>query len=241
MSIDTRRPAWLWMNLLSLDAPVVALVWQDYVARCSGTTLLAAGRCVLALTVWAIYIADRLLERDLRLHGFYREHRRIWVAALTGVVIADLLMTLLWLRPMVFMRGLAVAAASVLYLAVFTGVGREWVLWKKSVAAVLFSSGVFVVASANTVGPTMALAWPWAAFVVLCGGNLFVIDRWKWVWIAMLLFAFVCGALGQTRWYFAIATSAIGLAGIAYWDGRVSAEARRVLADVALFTPLLWR
>jgi hypothetical protein len=56
------QPVWLWMNLLSLDAPLVALVWQDLLARCYGTLLLPAGRTVLGLTVWAIYIADRLMD-----------------------------------------------------------------------------------------------------------------------------------------------------------------------------------
>jgi hypothetical protein len=82
METSVRPPAWLWFNLLSLDAPVVALVWQDFLARCYPATLLLTGRAVLGLTVWAIYLADRLLdirhpasaEESIR-HEFYRPSR----------------------------------------------------------------------------------------------------------------------------------------------------------------------
>ena len=57
-----RPPIWLWFNVLSLDAPLIALVWQDFLSRCYPTMLLPQGRAVRGLTVWAIYLADRLLD-----------------------------------------------------------------------------------------------------------------------------------------------------------------------------------
>jgi hypothetical protein len=45
---DSSTPFWRWMNLLSLDAPLLALVWQDFLARCYPSLLLLAGRWVLA-------------------------------------------------------------------------------------------------------------------------------------------------------------------------------------------------
>ncbi len=151
------QPIWLWMNLLSLDAPLVALVWQDFLSRCYPAPLLVQGRFVLGLTVWAIYIADRMLdvrgfaaEGEPRLHRFYREHRRTWGVTLACVIVADLLVTVFWLRPVVFVHGLVVAGASIVYLWLFTGSGSRLVFWKKSFAAILFCAGVFVVASANT-------------------------------------------------------------------------------------------
>jgi hypothetical protein len=249
-----KQPIWLWMNLLSLDAPLVALVWQDFLARCYPTLLLPAGRCVLGLTVWAIYIADRLLDvrgvaadGEPRHHRFYREHRRAWGAVLAAVIAADLLVTILWLRPAVFVHGLAVAGASIVYLSVFTGSGSRLVFWKKSFAAILFSAGVFVVASVNTPGSTYPLLWPGAVFTAVCAGNLVLIDRWKRqhstmaACAALFSFAVLCALVGQSRWYVAVALSSAGLAAIARWTRRFSIEARRVLADVALFTPLLFR
>lgn len=60
-------PTWLWLNLLGLDAPIVALVWQDLAAHTFGNPLRASARIVLGFTVWAVYLADRLL--DIRAAG----------------------------------------------------------------------------------------------------------------------------------------------------------------------------
>jgi hypothetical protein len=57
VSSISRFQAWV-----SLDAPLVALVWQDFLARCYPHPLLFPARMVLVLTVWAIYIADRSLN-----------------------------------------------------------------------------------------------------------------------------------------------------------------------------------
>jgi len=42
-----RTPVWLWMNLLSLDAPLVAVIWQEFAARCYPSVLHPAGRPML--------------------------------------------------------------------------------------------------------------------------------------------------------------------------------------------------
>jgi hypothetical protein len=254
MELRKGKPVWLSMNLLSLDGPLVALVWQDFLARCYPTPLMPAGRWVLGLTVWAIYIADRILdvrvpanERETRHHRFHRAHRRGFVLILAVVVVADILVTVEWLRPAVFVHGLAVAALSVLYLVAFTGAGRRWAVWKKSAAAILFSAGVFVVASTSTEHPLHSLFLPWSAFAVLCAGNLALIELWKqcrstrWVCPALTVFALTCAIAGRSPWYFAIALSSISMAALCQWESKVPVEARRTLADVALFTPLLLR
>jgi hypothetical protein len=46
-----------------------------------------------------------------------------------------------------------------------------------------------------------------------------------------------CG--GGSRWYGAIAVSAIGLAGLDWWGANLPDEARHVLADAVLLTPLV--
>ncbi len=53
---------WLWPNLLSLDAPVVAVLWQILFARCFQVPVDALAALLLLLTVWLIYAADRTLD-----------------------------------------------------------------------------------------------------------------------------------------------------------------------------------
>src|SRR5580658_6918484 len=117
MQKRVRPPVWLWFNLLSLDAPVIALVWQDFLSRCYPTALNPIGRCVLGLTVWAIYLADRLLDvrhpatvmEPVR-HRFYRRHRDFVRTLLAAILCVDTVVTFLWLRPAVFDNGILVTA-----------------------------------------------------------------------------------------------------------------------------------
>jgi hypothetical protein len=242
------RPPWLWLNLLSLDAPLVALVWQDFLARCYPAPLLPSGRFVLGLTVWAIYIADRLLDvrgpasdNETTHHSFYRANRLSWTAILIAVITADLLVTVFWLRPAVFVHGLVVAGASVAYLAVFTGAGSRWAFAKTISAAMLFSAGVFVVESAKPGGSLLALLGPWAVFALLCASNLFLISQWERDRRTTRVYLFLLFFAPFGRWYFAITLSSLGLSALAFLAGKLSLEARRVLADLALLTPLFFR
>src|SRR5579864_3623593 len=86
------RP-WLWPNLLSLDAPIVALLWQILFTRCFRAPLNPVASALLAFAVWLIYVADRTLDVQgaaceplTSRHLFYRLHWRalapLWIAVL---------------------------------------------------------------------------------------------------------------------------------------------------------------
>ena len=68
-------PPWLWWNILSLDAPAVAVVWGLLFARASHIEVSAATIAVLALVVWVIYLADRLLDGLHALDGHLLKER----------------------------------------------------------------------------------------------------------------------------------------------------------------------
>jgi hypothetical protein len=244
--------------LLSLDAPLIALLWQDLLSRCYPTVLHAAGRVVLGLTVWAIYVADRLLDirhvppaRESIKHRFYRAHRVFARTLLLLVVGVDLAITSLWLRPAVLDNGLVLTGGVVVYLGAFPFTGWSATAWKKPLAALLFTAGIFLVEWTGASHPLSRLVWPAAAFWVLCLGNLLTIERWNrepasigWsrrMWI-LLPVAAACLAGGwSSRWFGAIAAGAAGLCILWRWGRAISGDARCVLADVALLTPLLFR
>src|SRR5690606_18299410 len=88
---------WQWPTILSLDAPAVALVWQEEFARVGLVSIAWYHRFLLGLTVWLIYVADRWVEglwqdagkiRTPR-HRFYVRYR--WpiaaLAAFAGIVL----------------------------------------------------------------------------------------------------------------------------------------------------------
>jgi len=55
-------PAWLWPNLLGLDSPLVAVAWQWIFTRVFGIDLHWVFHIILGLSVWCIYLADRLYD-----------------------------------------------------------------------------------------------------------------------------------------------------------------------------------
>lgn len=96
---EQRKPFWLYPNLLSLDAPLVAVAWLYVFAKTWRLYLPWEAYVTLALVVWLIYAADRLLDVALlggtpgvleARHEFHRKHNRAFRTAI-GVVIAMLL------------------------------------------------------------------------------------------------------------------------------------------------------
>lgn len=245
-----RTPPWLWLNLLSLDAPVVALVWQDLAAHSFGNPLRLAARIVLGLTVWAVYLADRLLDiratgplQNTARHRFYQRHPRAMSVLLAAVFVLDACLALLELRRAVFLDGLAVAACVAAYLCIFP-LRRSG--WEKQVfAALLFSVGVLLV-SFTWLGPRQLLL-PAALFGVLCLCNLMLIECWeggrecRFLWLAPIAVAGLAMLRPAGVWQHAVALSGVLLAIVAIAGPRLTAAAKRVLADAALLTPLLFR
>ncbi len=85
------RGGWLWPNFLNLDAPLIAVLWQVLLARELAVHVKFGEPVVLALCVWLVYVADRVLDALRPLLGnwepvrksFYRRHLRI--AAIAGL------------------------------------------------------------------------------------------------------------------------------------------------------------
>jgi hypothetical protein len=137
-------------------------------------------------------------------------------------------------------HGLFIALGILFYFAAFP-VGRlVGVAWKKVIAGLLFTAGVFLIA------PTTTLIWPAASFCALCLGNLLLVESWErheraahgWVWMAAL---FLVCLPGHSYWFHAVATSAAALAALAFWGDGISVGARCVLADAVLLSPLIFR
>lgn len=120
--------------MLSLEAPLVAVLWQHVLAHAHGirlTPMLDAG---LALACWVIYLIDRTLdtfavknaaELDAR-HAFYHRHRRLVLLAIIPVA----MMALAWMAFFVIPEGVMWQAIGIsllvaLYLASWSAQGSR--------------------------------------------------------------------------------------------------------------------
>ena len=258
-------PVWLIPHILSLDAPLVALAWQALLAAHTGLPLRVPGRVVLALTVWLIYVADRLLDvRALAAapatarHRFYYEHRSFGLGLLVTIAAVDAAVIVLNLRPEVFRGGLLPSIGVAGYLALVHR--TRFRIPKELLVAFLFAAGTFVVASSNAANPVRELGVPAVSFFVLCLANLILIERWEaaelrsggesghWLtrtlcsthpyWLAIL--ALACAVRADLPWYRSVAISAAAMLALMAFGTRLQLDTRRAVADIALFSPILF-
>ncbi len=245
------RPLWLWPNLLSLDAPLVALVWQLLFARCFHAEWRALPALLLAVTVWLIYAGDRMLDAlrtptDQPRHQFYRAHWRVILPVWFAILALASWLALTGLDRPVLRRGLWLLAAVAVYLSIVHAapqrLRRYWP--KEAAVAILFALGASLDAWTRIRSGEDVLTI--ALFSALCWINCRAIEAWehRTVWPTAGLAACIAVAAAVTlaahRPVLASAEFASALAFICLDRSRLrlSPNALRVLADVALLSPL---
>lgn len=184
---------WIWLNILSLDAPIVALLWQALFSRSLHIHIRWPPIVALGLSTWMIYAVDRLLDARLPSNGpmslrhkFSRRHRTLMLTSV-GFAAALLLWTCLHLRPIVFQNGIWMVEAVTVYFAIvhFAPVAIRR-LWPKELAVgVLFALGTCVATwslagHAGTAGSRLMLVTPTLLFAALCSLNCIAIECWEW-------------------------------------------------------------
>ncbi len=111
-------PGWLWPHLCSLDAPLVAVVWQHWWAHVAQVELPWQRDAILAAAVWTIYLADRLADvtagpaadHGTARHAFSREARMVIVRVVPGLILVLAVVTPWWLTGKEFGAGLCLLA-----------------------------------------------------------------------------------------------------------------------------------
>lgn len=123
------------MNVLSLDAPLLALIWQAALAHCYHVRLMPGCYTALGLSVWFVYIADRTLDGFCKLetkmlsarHSFYRRNRFFFAFVILPLLLALLVWIVLAEIPQgILYRGLVLGGFVGLYLLLYA------VRWNKS-------------------------------------------------------------------------------------------------------------
>ena len=178
----------VWLNLVCLDAPLVAVSWQWLFARAFQVPLTISVRLTLFLTAWLIYLADRLADSwalirteplSLR-QRFCRRHQRIWIVAIPLLALADCILISQQLDRDIIRVGLVVGALSLVYLSVNYWLGKMWrfVPVKEVCIGCLFASGT-VAAVVPQVGSSAMFLVAFAFFAALCSLNCIGIAIWE--------------------------------------------------------------
>ncbi len=239
---------WLWPNLLSLDAPLVALLWQTLFIRCFHASSQVLTPALLVSAVWLIYAADRTLDAwsgsGLRpRHEFYRRHWRVVLPVWTAVLALACWLAWTGLPRPVFEHGAWITAAVGVYFVAVHATRRKWP--KEAAVAVIFGLGASVAAWTRV--ETRADVITVILFSCLCWINCVAIEHWE---------------SGRNDFPVALLSACVGIAAIVILVRdrpilgcaealsaaafvlldlrrlKLSADALRVLADAALLSPI---
>ena len=188
-----KAPWWLWPNLLSLDAPLVALAWAWMFSNAWGVVSVPWELwATLGISVWIIYVLDRIIdarrEDDPKLldarHHFHRRYSKIFLRVVTVGTLFCLYSVLFNLAQTVLQYGLFVLICTGVYLliALKQSKSEQSGLGKNLVAGLTFSYGVS--AGIHAYSPVlpfgdMVFSSEVLLFAALCLINMTAIDFWQ--------------------------------------------------------------
>ncbi len=290
-SEQPRKPFWLYPNLLSLDAPLVAVLWLYIFARTWRVEYLPwVAYLSLGLIVWLVYVADRLLDATMMTgpgapklegrHEFHQRHQAKFKFVARIAAIAALVLVTAPLKIPLFGFVLRTGLPTGIYLyalvggllvsgffalSLFSSHDPDEIPYAKNVmAGVAFAYGTAMVAYVYTGFDMDELAYSpeLICFAVLCMLNISAIDLWEHARLhqdeevkasdelaltlplillgtAAVVFAWKDDDLMNRPFFYAILTGAALLYILNRSRARFSADALRVLADVALLAPIL--
>jgi hypothetical protein len=174
------------LNVVCLDAPLVAIAWQWLFARSFGVAVGVGATLALFLTAWLIYLADRfgdslsinLTSATPLRQRFCLRHRKVWGASIAIVAIADVLVVGASLVARQWMLGAVVGVCAVVYLALNRLRSGVWCIvpLKEVSIGMLFAAGAMVPLAS---GLTSGMLVPWGLFACLCALNCICIAIWE--------------------------------------------------------------
>lgn len=179
----------LWLTVLSLDAPAVAVLWQLLFARSFHLELSPVITILLALVVWLIYVTDRVLDTlkspshviEAPRHIFYRRHLWAFLPPFCAVFLLAAWMSLTELDIRTFRNGMVILLAVGAYLLVthLLSPGRER-LPKEMLVGVLFALGTCFPVWEHVPSGFAAMLAPYLIFTALCWLNCVAIEFEEW-------------------------------------------------------------
>ncbi len=174
----------------SLQAPVVAVLWQLLLARSLRVELNPVEPWILALSVWLIYEADHLMDtaRPVGLAGepwrkeFCRQHwRRFFMAAVGGAgALVFGVNHFLWAKTVQAGWRIGVGVLAYMALVQLTPArGRkQWP--REGAVAIIFTLGVSCAIWSGDGGIIAPLVGPGIFFALLVCANCSLIETWEW-------------------------------------------------------------
>jgi hypothetical protein len=189
-TLRLRTRPWIWPALLSLDAPIVAVLWLMLFSRALCVRVPRTETAVLAMAVWLIYVADRILDsfreserKPLALrHRFYREYRAAFVVPFCAILLLAAWIAWTRLDVRTLRDGVGLSAMVAFYFGVVHLSGSRLQQWfpKELAVAILFCAGTCLPIFTRVGRPSGPDLGAFAVFVLVAWMNTALIENMEW-------------------------------------------------------------
>jgi hypothetical protein len=190
-TLRLRTRPWIWPGLLSLDAPIISVLWLVLFSKATGVRVPAAETAVLAMAVWLIYVADRILDsfrESERVplaprHQFYKDYRAAFVLPFCAILLLAAWMTWTKLDVRTLRGGVVLSAIVAAYFGVVHLSGSKAQRWfpKELAVAALFCAGTCLPVFVRVGRASAAEVATFVAFVMVAWMNTALIEYAEWV------------------------------------------------------------
>jgi len=241
-----------FLNILALDAPIVAIVWQHFLAKNFKIELSIPETATLFFAVWFIYLLDHFLDSKNVVH---LTQRHIFIAKKKKLTKTLIILTFTtsfflttFLPKLVITSGICLTIIISIYLVlVHSNITSLKIKTnsKELLVGIGFGTGV---ALPIIISELTILTWLPAVtlFCLLCWINCKLIDNWESnrlhfskMDLFLILIMFFCMLLSAKTIAIAVMISLASFIMVNRFAGSKNTELSRVLADVCLLSPCL--
>lgn len=183
------RSPLLWLNLVCLDAPLVAICWQWIFAHSFPLSVPFGHRAALFLTASLIYLADRFGDSVSLVAGqpksvrqqFCLRHKSIWLLSIICVAVLDLVVVLRAVNYETAVLGAVLGAFTIAYVAINHARSEIWetIPLKEFIIGSLFAAGTLVGVTSHLFAERSTMIFAAILFASLCSLNCVSIAIWE--------------------------------------------------------------
>jgi len=183
------RSPLLWLNLVCLDAPLVAICWQWIFAHSFHLSVPVGQRAALFLTAWIIYLADRFGDSVSLVTGqpksvrqqFCLRHKSIWLVSIICVAAVDLIVVLQAVNHETAVPGAVLGAFTIAYMAINHAHSEIWetIPLKEFTIGSLFAAGTLLGVTPHIFAERSTMIFAAILFASLCSLNCVSIAIWE--------------------------------------------------------------
>jgi hypothetical protein len=188
VQLATRTPWWLWPNLLNLDSPLLAVIWQEQFARVAGVSLGWGERVLLFCCTWVVYCADRALDADesggkteTARHAIQLKRKPVWLGVSAAVLLVAIVLGVTKLNSRAWLGGgVVLCFTAVHFCAAHWWPALRSRFWPKEWhVGFVFSVGCALLVWSSEPSAWPSLLLPMLGFGALCAMSCSHITVWE--------------------------------------------------------------